>query len=110
MERSIPILPADDLRVAKEFYVDRLGFDVRFEATEDGTRGLLGVDRGTISLRSMPNVRSRERSVRFTSSRKTPMRTMANGETKSRFDAPLRRAVGRADLRRKSIRSGIPFL
>jgi catechol 2,3-dioxygenase-like lactoylglutathione lyase family enzyme len=50
MERAIPILPADDLRVAKEFYVDRLGFDVRFEATEDGATGLLGVDRGTISL------------------------------------------------------------
>lgn len=50
MERAIPILPADDLRVAKEFYVARLGFGVRFEATEDGTTGLLGVDRGTISL------------------------------------------------------------
>jgi len=50
MEKSIPILPADDLRVAKEFYVDRLGFDVRFETTEDGTRGLLGMNRGTISL------------------------------------------------------------
>jgi uncharacterized glyoxalase superfamily protein PhnB len=50
MERAIPVLPADDLRVAKEFYVNRLGFGVRFEATEDGTRGLLGVDRGTISL------------------------------------------------------------
>jgi uncharacterized glyoxalase superfamily protein PhnB len=50
MERAIPILPADDLIVAKEFYVDRLGFDVRFEATTDGTTGLLGIDRGTISL------------------------------------------------------------
>lgn len=50
MERAIPVLPADDLRVAREFYVNRLGFDVRFEATEDGKRGLLGVDRGTISL------------------------------------------------------------
>ena len=50
MERAIPILPADDLRVAKEFYVGRLGFDVRFESTEDGTTGLLGVDRGNISL------------------------------------------------------------
>jgi catechol 2,3-dioxygenase-like lactoylglutathione lyase family enzyme len=50
MERAIPILPADDLRIAKEFYVDRLGFSVRFEATEDGTNGLLGVDRGGISL------------------------------------------------------------
>lgn len=50
MERAIPVLPADDLRVAKEFYVNRLGFAVRFEATEDGESGLLGVDRGTISL------------------------------------------------------------
>jgi catechol 2,3-dioxygenase-like lactoylglutathione lyase family enzyme len=50
MERAIPILPADDLRVAKDFYVGRLGFAVRFEATEDGTTGLLGVDRGHISL------------------------------------------------------------
>ena len=43
-------LPADDLRVAREFYVERLGFDVRFEATEDNATGLLGVDRGAISL------------------------------------------------------------
>ena len=50
MERAIPILPADDLRVAREFYVDRLGFTVRFETSEDGRHGLLGVDRGTISL------------------------------------------------------------
>ena len=50
MERAIPILPANDLRIAKEFYVDRLGFDVRFEATDNGTTGLLGVDRGSISL------------------------------------------------------------
>lgn len=50
MERAVPILPADDLRVAKEFYVDRLGFTLRFEASEDGKTGLIGVDRGTISL------------------------------------------------------------
>lgn len=50
MERAIPILPADDLRIAKEFYVTRLGFSVRFEATEDGKAGLLGVDRGPMSL------------------------------------------------------------
>jgi catechol 2,3-dioxygenase-like lactoylglutathione lyase family enzyme len=50
MERAIPILPADDLRVAKEFYVDRLGFKVRFEATEDGDSGLLGLERGAICL------------------------------------------------------------
>ncbi len=50
MERAIPILPADDLRVAKSFYVDRLGFSIRFEASEDGKNGLLGLERGTICL------------------------------------------------------------
>lgn len=50
MERAIPILPADDIAVAKEFYVDRLGFSLRFEASDDGKTGLLGVDRGGISL------------------------------------------------------------
>ncbi len=50
MERAVPVLPGDDLRVAKEFYVDRLGFSVRFEATEDGREGLLGVERGSICL------------------------------------------------------------
>lgn len=50
MERAIPILPADDLAVAKRFYVDGLGFRVTFEASEDGRTGLLGVERGTISL------------------------------------------------------------
>lgn len=50
MERAIPILPADDLRVAKEFYVDRLGFTVRYEASDDGKTGLLGLARGEIAL------------------------------------------------------------
>ena len=50
MEQAIPILPADDLRVARDFYVDRLGFSVRFDASEDGTQGLLGLQRGGILL------------------------------------------------------------
>ena len=50
MERAIPHLPADDLRVAKKFYVDGLGFQVRFEATEDGGTGILGLERGSIRL------------------------------------------------------------
>ncbi|MET9019558.1 glyoxalase superfamily protein [Actinopolymorpha sp. NPDC004070] len=50
MERAIPILPADDLRTARNFYVDGLGFAVTFEASEDGTTGLLGLERGTIRL------------------------------------------------------------
>ncbi len=50
MERAVPILPADDLAVARRFYVDRLGFTVVFEASEDGRTGILGLARGTIRL------------------------------------------------------------
>ena len=50
MERATPILPADDLSAAKSFYVDRLGFSIRFEVSEDGRNGLLGLQRGTIYL------------------------------------------------------------
>ncbi|MCG8608093.1 glyoxalase superfamily protein [bacterium] len=50
MERAIPILPADDLRVAKEFCVNGLGFRVLYEASDDGKTGILGLERGTICL------------------------------------------------------------
>ena len=50
MERAVPILPADDLAVAKAFYVDKLGFRVTFEASEDGHAGILGLERGAIQL------------------------------------------------------------
>jgi catechol 2,3-dioxygenase-like lactoylglutathione lyase family enzyme len=51
MERAVPILPTEDLRAAKKFYVDALGFEVTFEASyDDGSAGLLGVRRGTIAL------------------------------------------------------------
>ena len=50
MERATPILPTEDLAEAKAFYVDRLGFRVAFEVSEDGRTGLLGLERGTIEL------------------------------------------------------------
>lgn len=50
MERAIPILPVEDLATAKAFYVNKLGFRVTFEASEDGRSGLLGVERGAIQL------------------------------------------------------------
>lgn len=50
MERAIPVLPADDLRVAKDFYVTKLGFRVLFEASDDANNGLLGLARGTIQI------------------------------------------------------------
>ena len=50
MERAVPALPGDDISVAKDFYVDGLGFQVSFEMTDDGKLGLLGLERGAISL------------------------------------------------------------
>lgn len=50
MEYATPILPADDLAVAREFYVKALGFRITFEHSEDGRSGLLGLERGTIRL------------------------------------------------------------
>ncbi len=50
MERAIPILPTNDLAEAKAFYVDGLGFHVKFETSADGRTGLLGLQRGTIEL------------------------------------------------------------
>lgn len=50
MERAVPVLPADDISVAKQFYVDKLGFRVTFEASDDGRSGIMGVERGTISI------------------------------------------------------------
>lgn len=50
MERAIPILPADDLAQARAWYVDGLGFEVTFEASDNGRTGLMGLARGTIRL------------------------------------------------------------
>ncbi len=50
MERAVPILPAEDLAIARTFYVNQLGFTVLFEITEDGHSGLLGLALGTIEL------------------------------------------------------------
>jgi uncharacterized glyoxalase superfamily protein PhnB len=48
MERAIPILPVSDLDQAKQFYVDQLGFDVRFDVRHDDREGLLGICCGDI--------------------------------------------------------------
>ena len=51
MERAVPILPANDLGVAKDFY-RKLGFNVTFEEVRDdaGKTGIMGLERGTITL------------------------------------------------------------
>jgi len=50
MERAIPVLPADDLSVAKDFYATKLGFRVVYEVSDDGRNGILGVARGAIQI------------------------------------------------------------
>ena len=45
MAKAVAILPADDLRIARTFFVDVLGFRVQWEATSDGKTGLFGVER-----------------------------------------------------------------
>lgn len=49
MERAVPLLPIEDMDVAREFYVDRLGFGVRFEFRE-GHVGMIGIERGGIVI------------------------------------------------------------
>jgi catechol 2,3-dioxygenase-like lactoylglutathione lyase family enzyme len=50
VERAIPILPGEDISVAKAFYVDTLGFELEYYVTDDGKNGIMGVRRGTIEL------------------------------------------------------------
>lgn len=49
-DRAVPILPGDDLAVARDFYVGKLGFLVQWEETEDGHTGIMGLIRGTMEL------------------------------------------------------------
>jgi len=49
MELAVPVIPADDISQAKQFYIDKLGFRVTFEQS-DGKSGIMGVERGTISM------------------------------------------------------------
>lgn len=49
-ERSVPILPAEDLVAARAFYVDSLGFDVTFDTSSGGRTGLMGLKRGGLEL------------------------------------------------------------
>ena len=50
LERAVPIFPVDDLAVARDFYVGKLGFTVAWEESADGRTGIMGLERGTIEL------------------------------------------------------------
>ena len=50
IERAVPVLPGDDVTAAKDFYVDKLGFTLSWEFSDDGKSGMLGVQKGTIEL------------------------------------------------------------
>ena len=45
MNIAVPILPSSNLAIAKQFYVNSLGFRVIFESSEDGSTGLIGLER-----------------------------------------------------------------
>lgn len=51
MERAIPILPADDLAVARDIYAAKLGFQVLYEVSDDGKTGIMGLARGVSTHR-----------------------------------------------------------
>ena len=50
MELAVPVIPADDISQAKQFYVDKLGFQLTFETPSDGKHGMIGVKRGSIEI------------------------------------------------------------
>jgi catechol 2,3-dioxygenase-like lactoylglutathione lyase family enzyme len=50
MELAVPVIPADDITQARQFYVDKLGFQVTFEASDDGKSGIMGVKRGSMEI------------------------------------------------------------
>jgi catechol 2,3-dioxygenase-like lactoylglutathione lyase family enzyme len=49
MELAVPVIPADDISAARQFYVDKLGFEKTFEIG-DGKTGMIGVKRGSIEI------------------------------------------------------------
>lgn len=49
-ERAVAVLPGDDLRIAKEFYLDKLGFTLLWEDSSDGHSGIMGIERGGLEL------------------------------------------------------------
>ena len=50
-ELAVPVLPVEDLDVAKNFYVNQLGFSLDWEARFDSpNEGLLGVQRGGMKI------------------------------------------------------------
>ena len=50
VERAVAVLPGDDIRIAKEFYVGKLGFTLQWEDSADGHSGIMGVERGGLEL------------------------------------------------------------
>ena len=50
VERAVAVLPGDDLRIAKEFYLGKLGFTLQWEDSSDGRNGIMGLERGGLEL------------------------------------------------------------
>jgi catechol 2,3-dioxygenase-like lactoylglutathione lyase family enzyme len=52
VERAVPIIPGSDIRAMKEFYVDKLGFELAWEdlSEDNDVDGLMGIKRGDIVI------------------------------------------------------------
>ena len=49
-ERAIPVLPGDSVTSAREFYAGKLGFEVAWEASDNGVDGLIGFARNGMAI------------------------------------------------------------
>jgi catechol 2,3-dioxygenase-like lactoylglutathione lyase family enzyme len=63
MELAVPVIPADDISQMKRFYIDKLGFQLTFETESDGTRGMIGVKRGSMEISRATSIGARARSA-----------------------------------------------
>lgn len=50
-EIAVPVLPVENLDIAKQFYVDKLGFSLNWEYRDNDRQvGMLGVQRGGMKI------------------------------------------------------------
>ena len=108
MARAIPLLPADDLRVAKAFYVDGLGFSIRFESSQDGIAGILGLERGGIALTIDAPMSGHGRGSASRSKSRTSTSTMPSGADASARSAHRWMRLGARAPLIYSTRAGTP--
>jgi hypothetical protein len=95
MERAVPVLPGDDISVAKDFYVEGLGFQVSFEMTM-GSRDSSASSAARSHSRSIVRCPDTGEMPAFRCRSKMRMPIIASGRTEWRFG--VRRKTSRGAL------------